>query len=120
VEVFFPVTEEERDALVAGTFRGAALYGLERIAWEETGAEHDAIWVAAEVDDGLAERHEDPESRHLGHRAFTFRGELLNAFDWRVVDADEVAEARSGDTARTNVAGERGDRADDVGGLGAG
>jgi hypothetical protein len=94
MEVFFPVSEEERDALLARDFRHAELSGLERIAWDTPGVHDDAIWIAAEVDDDVATRHEDSDGDYLGYRPFTFPRELLNGFSWRVVGADEVMTAR--------------------------
>jgi hypothetical protein len=94
VEVFFPVSDEELGALVRGDFQHPELSGLERIAWDTPGVHHDAVWVAAEVDDHVAAQHEDPDGKYLGYRPFTFPRELLNRFSWRVVGPDEVATAR--------------------------
>ncbi len=110
VEVFFPVSEEERDALLRGDLEWPELSGQERIAWDSTGVDEDAVWVAAEVDDPVAEGHEDPNGSYLGYRLFTFPRDRLKNFSWRVVGAHEVtaarqAEAEAAEASRRRASG---------------
>lgn len=107
MEIFVPVDPAERDALLQQRFAGAELYGQERIAWEPIGAHEDAEWVAAVVDDRVAEQHEDPDGKYLGYRPFTLPRELVNALTWRSVEAPEVAAARKAETASTQAAREQ-------------
>lgn len=94
MEVFFPVDEKERDALLQGRFEGSELYGQECIAWDATGADDDALWVAAQVDNRVARKYEDPDGRYMGYRPFTLPRDLLNTLVWRAVETSEVAAAR--------------------------
>lgn len=94
VEVFIPVDEKERAALLHGRFEGAELYGLEHMAWDATGAQDEALWVAAQVDDRVARRTEDPDGKYMGYRLFKLPRDVVNTLAWRTVDASELVAAR--------------------------
>jgi hypothetical protein len=93
VELFFPVSEDERDALLRRAWTHAELAGLQRIQWDDAGVDKDAIWVAAELPDDAARRYEEPDSRYLGYRSFVLPGDVLDTLGWRVVGSGEVAAA---------------------------
>jgi hypothetical protein len=95
VEVFFPVSEHERDALLAGRFVHDELAGQDRIEWENSGAYGDAHWVIADVPDPVAQRSEDPDSRDLGYRPIVLPRDVLNSLAFREVSVPEIAEADS-------------------------
>jgi hypothetical protein len=85
VELFFPVSDDEREALLGRAWAHQELAGLHQIAWDNAGVNEDAIWVAAEVLDDVARRYEEPDSEYLGYRSFVLPGELLNTLAWRYV-----------------------------------
>jgi hypothetical protein len=93
VELFFPVCDAERDALLAGEWRHAELAGLHCIVWDVAGVQEDAVWVAAEVPDEVAHRYEEVDSKYLGYRSFVLPRDVLNVLAWRVVGPEELAAA---------------------------
>lgn len=92
--IFCPVDDAERVALVERRFDGPELYAQERIAWDDTGADEDALWVVAEVDDAILLGYEDPDGPALGYRPFTLPGDFVNSLRWRAVPEAEVDAAR--------------------------
>ena len=93
MELFFPVSEDERNALLRRTSTCAEMAGLHRIEWDNAGVDEDATWVAADVTDDLARQYEERDSDILGYRSFVLPQEVLQALTWRVVSPDEVAVA---------------------------
>ena len=112
MELFFPVSEDERDALLRRAFSCGELAGLHRIEWDNAGVHEDAIWVAAEVSDDLARQYEEPDSETLGYRSFVLPQEVLQALTWRVVSPDEVAAAAQLEADAAAVERERARRPD--------
>jgi hypothetical protein len=93
VELFFPVSQDERDALLRRAWTHAELAGLHRIEWDNAGIDEDAIWVAAEVSDDVVRQYEEHDSGHLGYRSFILPRDVLNVLPWRVVAPAESAAA---------------------------
>lgn len=107
MELFFPVFEDERDALLRHTWTRGELAGLQRIEWDNPGVQDDAIWVAAELSEDAAHRYEEPDSHLLGYRSFVVPGDVLNTLAWRVVGSGEVAAAEQAEAAAAAQARER-------------
>lgn len=107
MEVFFPVSEDERDALLSRSWAHPELSGLERIAWDPAGVDEDAVWMAAEVPDEVVQPHEDPDGRYMGYRPITLPRVLLNGLAWRVVPLVEVAAARQAEAEAMRRASEQ-------------
>lgn len=112
MELFFPVGEDERDALLRDAWTHGELAGLHRMQWDAAGVDEDAIWVAAEVDDNVARQYEEPDSGQLGYRSFVVPRDVLNELTWREVAADEVAAAAQAETDAAAAARERACRPD--------
>lgn len=95
VELFFPVWEDDRDALLRRAFAGSELAGMDRIGFDDVGVTEDALWVAVQLPEAEAARYEDPASDYLGYRSVVLPRDVLNAMRWRDVPPAEVA-ARAG------------------------
>jgi hypothetical protein len=93
VELFFALSEDERDTLIRGEFTHPELMGQDRIEWDNSGADEDALWLAAELADDVAQRHEDADSRYLGYRPFVLPRDVLNGLAYRAVSPAEIAAA---------------------------
>jgi hypothetical protein len=91
VELYFPVSQGERDALMSGQWGNAELAGLAAIGWETPGVVDDAIWLAADVAE--PQRFEEADSPLLGYRSFVVPAVVLHRLTWRVVTAAEVDRA---------------------------
>jgi hypothetical protein len=66
MELFFPVWDHERDALMEHRFDRPRLAGMDQVEFENSGADEDSIWVAAEVPEAEAVCQEEPDSNFLG------------------------------------------------------
>lgn len=92
MELFFPVWDHERDALMRHAFLGAELAGMDRIEFENSGADEDAVWVSADLPDSDVAKYEGTDSEYLGYRSFVVPNEVLNTLTWREVPRPEVAD----------------------------
>jgi hypothetical protein len=100
MELFFPVSERERDALLEDAGPEAELAGLGRIEWDAPGVAEDAIWVAADVSGDVARRYEEPDSDTLGYRSFVLPSGVLRTLTWRVVPATDITAAAKDEADR--------------------
>lgn len=80
MELYFPVSEKERDDLVRGTFDGPELYGSDRLLTPDDGVHEDACWVCLTIPDEQAAQFEDADSGKLDYREFTVPGSVLGSF----------------------------------------
>jgi hypothetical protein len=85
VDLYFPVSEEGRDALLRGAFDGPELYGSDRLLTPDDGVEDDVCWVIVTIADERAAEFEDQESGKLHCRAFTVPGGALRRFPVRAM-----------------------------------
>ena len=96
MELFFPVHDYERDALFANRWDAAELAGLDRLEWDMSGADEDAIWVATELPEAAAAPFEDRNEISAVVRTFVLPPDVLNTLRWREVRSAEVEAARQG------------------------
>jgi hypothetical protein len=85
MELYFPVSEDERDALLRGTFDGPELYGSDRLLTPADGVHEDACWASITVPDEQVAEFEDPDSGKLHYREFTLPGPALRRFSVREI-----------------------------------
>ncbi len=109
MQVFSPVEDDERDALLRQDFQHEELHCLERIAWDPLGLDNDddGPWVTADVEEQVARRYEDPDGRYMGYRPFALPRDVVNRLSWRVVKPSEIAAARAEEAAALARASEQ-------------
>lgn len=98
MQVYFPLSSDERDALLRGSYDDfPELAGLDRIEWGNSGALSDAVWLVAELPDDVAARYEEPDSEFLGYRSLVLPQAVLRTLTYTTVSDEEVAAAASRD-----------------------
>lgn len=94
MDIFFPVSADERAQWLAGNPVGEVLYGQDRIEWDLSGTEEDALWVKVDMPEDQARRYIEYDMEPaFPLREFAFPLAVLTGLEFRDAEPDDLPDA---------------------------